>query len=240
MYSDQIMSKLKAQIESSKRIIGVAPGNGMIASYAVKGNADLILALSSSRFRQMGKSSLAGLLPFANGNNLVMQFGSKEILPIIDDVPGIFGLFASDPTINLHDYIEDILYSCFSDIINYPSIGLLDGKYREVLEEANLGYQREVDAIRIARNKGIFTIAFVFDVIQAKQMAEIEPHVICVNLGLTKGGELGAKKVMSLEESVKLANEIFMSIDVGSQKPIKMIYGGSVTTPIDLQYIYDN
>src|SRR5690625_527202 len=173
MYSDQIMSKLKAQIESSKRIIVVASGNGMIDSYAVKGNADLILALSSSRFRQMGKSSLAGLLPFANGNNLVMQFGSKEILPIIDDVPGIFGLFASDPTINLHDYIEDILYSGFSGIINYPSIGLLDGKYREALEEANLVYQWELDAIRIARNTCIFIFAYWFYVIYSVQIATI-------------------------------------------------------------------
>ena len=60
--------------------------------------------------------------------------------------------------------------------------------------------------------KNIFTIAFVFNKYQAKLMVEAGADVICAHLGFTKGGILGAKKILSLEASVKLSNEILLDI----------------------------
>ncbi|WP_378956175.1 phosphoenolpyruvate hydrolase family protein [Pelosinus sp. sgz500959] len=236
----QILDRLRAQIKEKEHVIGVAVGAGLSAKYAAKGGADLILVLNSGRFRQMGLGSIAGLLPFANCNQLVMEFGSREIIPIVKNIPVVFGLCATDPTIDLERYIEEIRAKGFSGINNYPSVGMIDGQFREALEEEGLSYDHEVEAIRIANRKGIFSIAFVFDELQAKKMITAGADVICAHLGVTKGGILGAKKTLSLEAATKVAKGIFNVCDEMKSGVIKMIYGGPINSPLDVKYMYDN
>ena len=152
---EKIISDLRSQVKINGNIIGVSLGAGIIAKYAVKGGADLILALNSGKFRQMGVSSLGGMMPYAN--ELVMDFASREILPTIRDIPVIFGLCATDPTIDLDLYIENICNIGFSGIVNYPSIGMIDGLFGEALEEEGFSYDKEVEAIKIASSNNIFT-----------------------------------------------------------------------------------
>lgn len=158
-----IISSLREQIKKDRSLLGVAAGNGMSAKYAEEGGADFILALSSGRFRQMGVSSLAGFLPYANSNEIVMDFASKELIPMMKRIPICFGINATDPTINLVDYIDEIKEKGFSGINNFPSVALFDGKFREALEEEGVSYLQEVEAIQIAHQKDLFTVAFVFN-----------------------------------------------------------------------------
>ncbi len=237
---EKIISDLKSQFKINGNIIGVSLGAGIIAKYAAKGGADLILALNSGKFRQMGVSSLGGVMPYFNANELVMDFASREILPTIREIPIIFGLCATDPTINLDLYIDNIRNIGFSGIVNYPSIGMIDGLFREALEEEGFSYDKEVKAIKIASNKNIFTIAFVFNKEEAKKMFDAGADVICAHLGVTKGGVLGAKKMLSLESAVELANEVFEVCNNSDRDIIKVIYGGPVSSSRDLKYMYDN
>ncbi|MCY7483092.1 MULTISPECIES: phosphoenolpyruvate hydrolase family protein [Paenibacillus] len=242
MYFDRetIRNRLHAQLTSNGHIIGVAAGAGISARYAVKGGADFILALNSGRFRQMGLSSLGGLLPFGNCNEMVMEFGSKEIVPLVREVPVLFGLCATDPTIQLEAYIQEIRDKGFSGINNYPTVGLIGGVYGEALQEEGIGFDAEVEAIRIASSMGMFTIAFVFNREQACQMADAGADVICAHLGFTKGGILGAAKVLSLKAAAELASDIFQACQDSNPHVFKMIYGGPVNTPTDVKYMYDN
>ncbi|HWR40337.1 MAG TPA: phosphoenolpyruvate hydrolase family protein [Patescibacteria group bacterium] len=240
MPREQILNKLKAQIRMTGHIIGVAVGAGISAKYAVKGGADLLLALNSGRFRQMGQSSMAGWLPFANSNELVMEFGTREILPVANNIPVIFGLNATDPTIELDPYIDAIRGRGFSGINNFPTIGMLDGQFREALEETGLSFAQEVEAVCLAHSKDLFALAFVFDAQQAKAMLRAGADLICAHLGLTKGGYIGAKKVLSLQSAKDVANDIFRVCDEVNPDVIKMIYGGPVKTPIDLSFMYNN
>lgn len=237
---EQILSKLKAQIRITGHIIGVAVGAGITAKYALKGGADLLLALNSGRFRQMGQSSLAGWLPFANGNELVMEFGAREIIPVARQVPVVFGLNATDPTIDLSQYIDLISKQGFAGINNFPTIGMIDGQFREALEENGISYAREIEAVRIAHSRNLFTLAFVFNASQAREMLTAGADLICAHLGLTKGGCIGAKKALSLQSAKCIADEIFAACDEFSADPIKMIYGGPIKTPADLSFMYNN
>lgn len=230
-----IKKKMQRELEQSKHIIGVAAGSGLMTKCAVNGGADMVLLLTSSIFREMGRSSLAGYLPFGNSNHMVMGLGREEILPQAGQVPVIFGLCANDPMIRLEAYIEEIKGCGFMGVNNYPSVGLIDGEFRKSIEAAGLGYQNEVEAIRIAHQKGLFTVAFVFDEHQAALMIDAGADVICVQLGLTKGGEVGAKDPLALEQGIELSNGIFA---VCGDQVIKMVYGGPVSTPLDLQYVY--
>ncbi len=237
---EYIINNLKNQILVNKHIIGVAVGSGLSAKYAEKGGADIILALSSGRFRQMGIGSLAGWMPFSNSNELVMEFGSREIIPIIKNIPVIFGINATDPTINLEEYIDLIKSKGFSGINNFPTVGMLEGKFREALENEGISFDKEVEAIKIAHEKNLFTIAFVFDEKQAVEMLRAGADIICVHLGLTGGGEIGAKKMISLESAKNVTSKIFKVCDDIRPDVFKMIYGGPVKTPIDIDYMYQN
>ena len=236
----EILKRLWAQINVNGHIIGTVAGSGMTAKYEVMGGADLLLALSAGRFRIMGRSSFASYLCYGESNEIVMNMGCNELLPIIQDTPVLFGLFANDPMIHLYDYIQEIRASGFSGVVNYPTMGLIDGQFGEALQEEVNTYEREVEAIRLAHYFDLFTVAFVVNGEQARQMTEAGADIICAHLGLTKGGFLGAKKYISINDARKISDEIFDACDSVRDDVIKMIYAGPANTPLDMQYMYQN
>ena len=236
----RILKKLMAQIHINGHIIAVASGSGMSAKYCTRGGADLILALSAGRFRQSGRASLASYLCFGNSNDIVEDFAARELIPLIRDVPVLFGLNASDPNVDLEEYILKIQNMGFAGIVNFPTVGLIDGQFREALEENGLGFQNEIDAIRIAHQHDLFTLAFVFDEWQAKQMLDAGADIICAHLGWTTGGALGAKRSHSIEIARQIADRVFDVCNESRREVIKMIYGGPIKSPADAQYFYDN
>ena len=71
-------------------------------------------------------------------------------------------------------------------------------------------------------------------------MLEAGADVICVHLGLTKGGFLGAKKYISIEDARAMTENIFKICNEYSSDVIKMVYAGPANTPIDMLYMYQN
>lgn len=240
MQREEILKELLAQVRVNGHIIGTVAGSGMTAKYTAMGGADLILALSAGKSRLMGRSSYASYLCYANSNQIVMDLGTRELLPIISGKPIFFGLNACDPFISLYDYIMTIKNNDFSGIVNFPTVCLFDGQFREALEEEGNSYEKEIEAIHIANFLDLFTIAFVNNEEQARKMTEAGADIICVHFGLTKGGYMGAKKYLTLEKASLLADKIFQTCDEIRPDVIKMVYGGPVTTPVDMHFIYQN
>lgn len=240
MEREYILRLLHAQANINGHIIGAAVGSGMTAKFAVMGGADFLLALSAGKYRIMGRSSYAGYLCYGNSNHTAMELGTRELLPIIQKVPVLFGLFASDPEVHLYEYLKGIKEKGFSGIVNYPTISLVDGQFREALEEDGNTYQKEVEAIRLAHYLDLFTVAFVTNGEEARQMVEAGADVICAHLGLTKGGFLGAKRSISIQEAKKMTDSIFAVCTKKNPDVLRMVYAGPANTPIDMQYIYQN
>ncbi len=236
----EIRELLSKSINNNKPIIGVAVGSGLSAKQAVEGGADFLLVLNAGRFRSAGITSLGCMLPFANSNEMVMEFGTKEIIPRIKDKPIIFGCCATDPTID-HDMLLDrITNNGFHGVNNFPTVGIIDGSFREALETSNLGFKKEVEFMMKAVKKGLFTIAFVFNEEEAKAMAKAGVDVICAHLGWTVGGKTGVKKRMTLEEGVTLANRIFEVANNINPTCFNMVYGGPFIEPEQVNYFYVN
>ena len=238
MNRQAVLSSIQRCINNNKPVIGVSVGAGISAKYAVMGGADMIFALNAGRFRQMGFSSLAGMMPYENSNKMVLEFGCKEILRVVRDIPVLFGLCASDPTIELEEFISKVYSVGFSGINNFPTVGLIDGNFRKSLDATGFGYEHEINAIRLARLKNIFTVAYVFNEEQAQKMVDAGADVICVHLGFTRGGTLGVKSYLPLEDAANRTQKIF-DIIRGSDV-IKLVYGGPVKTPKDAEFIYNN
>lgn len=240
MDKEYILKLLHAQVNLNGHIIGAAVGSGMTAKYVSMGGADILLALSAGKYRIMGRSSYACYFCYGNNNEQVMEMGQKELLPIIKDVPLLFGLFANDPDIHLYEYLKEIKQNGFSGVVNFPTLALIDGKFREALEEEDNTYDREVEAIRLANYLGLFTLAFVTDEEEARKMLRAGADVVCVHLGLTRGGFLGAQKYISIDEARRMAEHIFAVCEEMDPRAIRMIYAGPANTPIDMQYLYQN
>lgn len=137
-------------------------------------------------------------------------------------------------------YLDKIQKSGFIGINNYPTIGLIDGNFREALEENGSAFNQEVAAFQMAHDRGMVTVAFVFDEYQAEAMLDAGTDILCVHLGLTQGGMLGAAKALSLVASKDRIQEIYALCDKQRPDVIKMLYGGPVKTPVDVQYMYQN
>lgn len=240
MGRSEIIQRLQAQIRVNGHIIGAAVGSGMTAKYVAMGGGDFLLALSAGKYRLMGRSSYAGYLSCGNNNEIVMELGTKELFPILPDMPILFGLFASDPTIHIYEYLKLIQQNGFSGIVNYPTLSLVDGKFRQALAEENTSFQSEVEAVRLAHILDLFTIAFVTTKEECQQMLAAGADVICVHLGLTKGGMMGAKRYFSLNEARSMTDDIFQYCTDHYPDIIRMIYAGSISTPSELEYIYQN
>ncbi len=238
---ESFLEQLRCELESEDHhLIAVASGTGLTAKYAIYGGADFILALNSGIFRGMGRGSLGGLLPYGNSNDMVYEFAIRELIPLVGDFPVFFGINASDPTKDMDEYLEMIYRSGFIGINNYPTIGLFDGQFREALEESGSTFDQEVTVIRKAHALGLVTVAFVFNVEQAEEMLNAGADILCVHLGLTQGGMLGAAKALSLVAGKERIREIYALCDEKRPEVIKMFYGGPFKTPADVQYIYQN
>jgi len=237
---EEILKVIRAQININGHIIGAVAGSGMTAKYASMGGADFLLALSAGRYRVMGRSSFSSYFCYENNNESVMNFGTKELLPLIPNIPVLFGLAAGDPFIHIYDYLKDIKAVGFSGVVNFPTVALIDGQFREALEEDGNSYEKEVEAIKLAHYVDLFTVGFVTDEEQTVQMLEAGVDVICVHLGLTKGGFMGAKKYISIDEARKITDKIFRVCNSLRSDVIKMIYAGPANTPIDMHYMYQN
>lgn len=240
MERTEILKRLKALISINGLIIGAAVGSGMTAKYTAMGGADFLLALSAGKYRMMGRSSYLSYFCYGNNNDIVMEMGTRELIPAIREVPILFGLFANDPEIHLYGYLKQIKDRGFSGIVNFPTMALIDGRFREALEEEDNTFSREAEAIQLAHLLDLFTIAFVTEEDEARQMLNAGADVICVHLGLTKGGFLGAKKYLSLEEARRLGQTIYQLCEELRPEVIRMIYAGPVNSPIDMQYFCRN
>lgn len=188
----------------------------------------------------MGRSSLGGFLPFTNSNEWVLSFAQTEILPIVKKIPVIFGVNAGEPNRNFSEFLQKLKDEGFAGINNYPTIGLFDGQFKEALEEAGESYQKEVELIHLASQMDLLAVAFVFNLEQAIAMDKAGADIICIHLGLTSGGMLGAKKVLSLELAIKRIRDIYTYLQTLKSKALIMIYGGPVVEVTDLHYIYNH
>lgn len=228
---DELLTRLNKVITDKEIIVGAAVGSGFSAKHAIKGGADLLLVLNAGRFRSAGIPSLAAYMPFENCNDTVMALGSKEIIPQAKGTPVIIGICATDPYLKTKALIKEIKNNGFLGINNFPTVSVLDGNYRALLEESDIGFGREVELIRHASQEGVFTVAFVFNENEAVAMVDAGADMLCINFGFTLGGCNGVKHGLTIKEATRKAIKIFDAVDKANSKAFKMVYGGPISNP---------
>ncbi|MCR4428701.1 MAG: phosphoenolpyruvate hydrolase family protein [Caldiserica bacterium] len=206
---EEVIARLKGTLKAGKPIIIAGAGDGFIAKLEEKGGVDIIGVYNSGWFRHYGVGSLGGLLPMGDTNRMVVEL-AYEVLPRVKEAIVIAGVCAQDPRTIWDAYLDDLLRMGFSGVMNFPTVGLIDAnsKFRKNLEESGFGFDKEAAVLKMAHDKGIFTIGYCFTPEEARMIAKAGVDILACHVGLTAGGLIGATTVTSIEESIKITNEL--------------------------------
>ncbi|KAL5754587.1 hypothetical protein ACOSP7_022807 [Xanthoceras sorbifolium] len=231
-----ILLKLKDQIDKGLPIIGAGAGTGISAKFEEAGGVDLIVLYNSGRFRMAGRGSLAGMLPFADANAVVLEM-ANEVLPVVKEVPVLAGVCGTDPFRRMDYFLNQLESIGFFGVQNFPTVGLFDGNFRRNLEETGMGYGLEVEMIAKAHKMGLLTTPYSFNPDEAAEMAKAGADIIVGHMGLTMSGSIGAKTAVSLEESVDRVQAIADAAHRINPDVIVLCHGGPISDPSDAEFV---
>lgn len=239
MTRQEIINKFKEDVKQGKILVGVGAGTGITAKSSEAGGADMLIIYNSGRYRMAGRGSLAGLLSYGDANQIVVEMGA-EVLPVVKDTPVLAGVCGTDPFRVMDVFLKQLKEQGFSGVQNFPTVGLIDGVFRQNLEETGMGYDLEVEMIRKAHELDMLTTPYVFDPNQAKAMAKAGADILVAHMGLTTKGTIGAKTALTLDDCVEKIKAI-MKVGKEVNPDIMVIcHGGPIAEPQDAAYIIEN
>ena len=232
----EVLDHLKAQIKAGTPVVGAGAGTGLSAKFIEAGGADLIIIYNSGRFRMAGRGSLAGLMPYGDANQVVVEM-AREVLPIVNNVGVLAGVCGTDPFRIMPKFLAELKSMGFCGVQNFPTVGLIDGTFRDNLEETGMGYEKEVEMIREAHKLDLLTTPYVFSVSEAELMTKAGADVLVAHMGLTSSGSIGAKTGKTLEQCVELIQNIADAAKKINQDIIVLCHGGPIAEPKDAAFV---
>jgi predicted TIM-barrel enzyme len=232
----EIVERLQKKVREGRAIIGGGAGTGISAKWEEAGGIDLIVVYNSGRFRMAGHGSLAGLMPFGNANDIVMEM-ANEVLPVVRRTPVLAGVCATDPMRIMSSFLESIRAAGFAGVQNFPTVGLIDGVFRENLEETQMGYDKEVDMTRMAHDLDLLTTPYAFNTQDAEAMTKAGADILVAHMGLTTSGSIGAKTAKSLDECITLIDTITETAKHIRDDVLVLCHGGPIAEPGDAAYV---
>jgi predicted TIM-barrel enzyme len=235
----EILSAFRRQIDAGVPIIGAGAGTGLSAKAAEAGGVDLVVIYNSGRFRMAGRGSLAGMMPYGDANAIVMDM-AREVLPVVKRTPVLAGVCGTDPFRQMPVFLREVKEIGFAGVQNFPSVGLIDGVYRQNLEETEMGYDLEVEMIRTAHNLDLLTTPYVFTPDEARAMATAGADILVPHMGLTTTGSIGARTAISLDEAVERAQAMHDAAREVNPDIIVLCHGGPIAEPEDAAYVLEH
>ncbi len=232
----ELLNKYHKMLKDRVPIVGGGAGTGLSAKCEEKGGIDLIVIYNSGRYRMAGRGSLAGLLAYGNANDIVIEM-AQEVLPVVLRTPVLAGVNGTDPFMILDDLLARLKQLGFSGVQNFPTVGLIDGIFRQNLEETGMGFSLEVDMIAAARKADLLTTPYVFSAEDAIAMAKAGADIIVPHMGLTTGGNIGAATAKSLDDCVALIDEWAGAAKKVRDDVIVLCHGGPISSPEDATYV---
>ena len=235
----RLLERFRGMIARGEPIVGGGAGTGLSAKCEEAGGIDLIVIYNSGRYRMAGRGSLAGLMPYGDANQIVVEMAA-EVLPVVTHTPVLAGVNGTDPFRVMGVFLDQLKTIGFSGVQNFPTVGLIDGTFRANLEETGMSYGLEVDMIAQAHAKDLLTTPYVFCEDDAQAMAKAGADIIVCHLGLTTGGSIGAQTALKLADCpARVDAWAEAALRVRSDVMV-LVHGGPVAEPGDAAFIMQN
>jgi len=231
---EEVVERLNDTLSKGTAIIVAGAGAGISAKFIEKGGADLIIIYNSGRFRMMGHGSTAGLMAYGDANAIAMEIGEYEVLPVVQEIPVICGVHATDPRRRMWHWLGKVKDMGFSGVNNFPTHTIIDGHFRGVLEETGMSVGKEFEMIGLARRMEMFSIVYVGSPEEAVRMAQNGADAIIAHVGTTVGGSIGVRDaVVSWDETIKRTQDIIDAAKTVRKDIFFLCHGGPINTPED-------
>jgi predicted TIM-barrel enzyme len=234
----EIVADFKRKVKQGDILVGVGAGTGITAKSSEAGGADMLIIYNSGRYRMAGRGSLAGLLSYGDANQIVVEMG-QEVLPVVKETPVLAGVCGTDPFRVMEIYLKQLKDQGFNGVQNFPTVGLIDGVFRQNLEETGMGYDLEVEMIKKAHELDMLTTPYVFDPEQARKMAEAGADILVAHMGLTTKGTIGAKTALTLDDCVEKIEAIIEAGREVNPEIMVICHGGPIAEPEDAKYVIE-
>jgi predicted TIM-barrel enzyme len=232
-----VLDAFRRKVAEGRPIIGGGAGTGLSAKCAEAGGIDLLIIYNSGRYRMAGRGSLAGLMPYGDANAIVMEM-SREVLPVVERTPVLAGVCATDPFRVMKRFLVEVRDAGFAGVQNFPTVGLVDGVFRQGLEETGMGYDKEVEMIALAREMNLLTCPYVHNEDEAVAMAKAGADVLVPHVGLTTKGMIGARSAMTLEEAARRVQRMADAAKSVRDDLLVLCHGGPIAEPEDVAEIF--
>jgi predicted TIM-barrel enzyme len=232
----ETMAKFRGMVERREPIVGGGAGTGLSAKWEEAGGIDLIVIYNSGRYRMAGRGSLAGLLAYGNANDVVVDMAS-EVLPVVQHTPVLAGVNGTDPFYRPEVFLPELTRLGFAGVQNFPTVGLIDGVFRQNLEETGMGYAHEVEMIRVAASLDMLTTPYVFSEDDAIAMTDAGADIIVCHMGLTTGGSIGAETALTLDDCVERVDAWAAAARTVRPEVIVLCHGGPIAMPDDAAHV---
>ena len=237
----EVIERLRDTMSKGKPIIAAGAGTGISAKFIERGGADLVIVYNSGRFRMAGHGSTAGMMAYGDANAVAMEIGEYEVLPVVEEIPVICGVHATDQRRRMWHWLGKVKDMGFSGINNFPTHTIIDGKFRQILEETGMSVKKEFETVALARKMEMFTIVYVGSPEESKAMAEAGADVIIAHVGTTVGGSIGVTNAtMTLPEAAKITQGIIDAAKSVRKDLIFLSHGGPINTPEDAAFINEH
>ncbi|NRB75072.1 MAG: phosphoenolpyruvate hydrolase family protein [Verrucomicrobiales bacterium] len=235
---DEVRARLQATLDRNQAIIAAGAGTGISAKFIEQGGADLLIIYNSGRFRMSGHGSTAGLMAYGDANAVAMEIGEYEVLPVVKEIPVICGVHASDPRRRMWHWLLKVKEMGFSGVNNFPTHCIVDGHFRQVLEETGMPFEKEVEMVALASKMDLFSVVYVAEPEEAKAMAEAGADAVIGHVGTTIGGSIGVTgAVCTMDDAVARCQSIFEAARAVNPDIFLLSHGGPINTPDDAAYV---
>ena len=205
--------KIDAVLKQGEPVIVAGVGCGLTARGASLGGADLICTYNTAAYRVFGLPTAMAFLPYDDCNELTFGI-ANQVIAAAGNTPVALGLGAHDPRRDLKKMVEQAAALGAVGVANEPFIGMYSGDLQRHMDAAGLGFNREVDLIRIASEMDMVTLGYVFNAEEALKMADAGACLIGAMVGgVTGGGTAGGAKTIALSEAIAITEEIIVALD---------------------------
>ena len=230
----EVIERLRETLKKGQPIIAAGAGTGISAKFIEKGGADLIIIYNSGRFRMSGHGSTCGLMAYGDANAVAMEIGEYEVLPVVEEVPVICGVHATDPRRRMWHWLLKVKDMGFSGVNNFPTHCIVDGHFREVLEETGMSVKKEFEMVALARKMDLFSIVYVSKPEEAVAMAKAGADAIIAHVGTTVGGSIGVTSAVCTMDDACARTQAIIDAATAVRKDIFFLsHGGPIGAPED-------
>jgi predicted TIM-barrel enzyme len=237
---EEVLERFNREIREGRNLFMASCGSGLVAKFLERAGCDMAGVYNAVKLRSYGAGSMMGMWPVSDANGLMFEYASREIMPVVRDMPVMAGVNASDPTRDIPRFIDGLREIGIIGVNNFPTVGLVDGNFRAVLEQTGISYENEIEMLKTAKEMGMVSVAYGFNPSETERVVKgADPDVFIFHAGTTIGGSIGFNHPDTVEDTARRTQEVY---DVARKiKPdiILLTHGAALSDPRSGQRILE-